>query len=154
MLRAAFEKGADTDTLAAMTGGLMGCLAGAEWIPRPWLKVQDAEYIQWIAGKLISESGDEPHSNAEILPNHRSILSKLDALNGDKRGVLDLGDGKQATATVSFGHEAFGEVRHGQGMAAQDFRRTDFVLEESFQGINPRFFCADLRPYSFSSLRS
>ena len=55
VLRAALrKKGADTDTLAAMTGGLMGCLAGTEWIPRPWFKVQDAEYIQRIAGWLIS----------------------------------------------------------------------------------------------------
>ena len=100
VLRAAFKRGADTDTLAAMTGGLMGCLAGAEWIPRSWLKVQDAEYIQRIAGLLISELGDEPHTNAEILSNHRSILSKLDALNGDEESVLDLGNNKQATATV------------------------------------------------------
>ncbi len=100
VLRAAFEKGTDTDTLAAMTGGLMGCLAGTEWIPMSWLKVQDAEYIQRVADLLISESGDEPHPDAEILPNHRSILSRLEALKEDEQGALDLGGGKQATVKV------------------------------------------------------
>ena len=100
VLRAAFERGADTDTLAAMTGGLMGCLAGAEWIPLPWLKVQDSEYIQQIAGQLISEPKNKPQLHIEFLSNRQSILSKLDALNGNKENTIDLGGGKRATATV------------------------------------------------------
>ena len=100
VLRAAFERGADTDTLAAMTGGLMGCLAGAEWIPHPWLKVQDSEYIQQIAGQLVSEPKNKPQLHVEFLPNRQSILSKLDALNGKGEDTIDLGGGKQATAMV------------------------------------------------------
>ena len=52
ILAAAFAKGADTDTLASMTGGLMGCLAGYEWLPRMWLNVQDAEYLKNIAARV------------------------------------------------------------------------------------------------------
>lgn len=100
VLRAAFEKGTDTDTLAAMTGGLMGCLAGTEWIPRPWFKVQDAEYIQRIAGWLISEPEEERRPHMEFLPNHRSILTKLDALDENGENTIDLGRGNRATATV------------------------------------------------------
>ena len=100
VLRAAFEKGADTDTLAAMTGGLMGCLAGVEWIPRPWFKVQDAEYIQRMASWLISEPEEKPLLHVESLPDCQSILSKLDTLNGDIENTIDLGGGKRATATV------------------------------------------------------
>ena len=100
VLRAAFEKGADTDTLAGMTGGLMGCLAGTEWIPRPWFKVQDAEYIQRIAGWLISEPKEERRPRVEFLPDRQSILSKLDALNGNGENTIDLGRGNQATATL------------------------------------------------------
>ena len=33
VVRAAFATGSDTDTIAAMTGGLLGTLAGDEWIP-------------------------------------------------------------------------------------------------------------------------
>ena len=52
ILRAAFEKGADTDTLAAMTGGLMGCLAGIDWLPGAWLEVQDADYLRNMARQV------------------------------------------------------------------------------------------------------
>ena len=52
VLRAAFEEGADTDTLAAVTGGLLGCLAGDEWLPAPWRDVQDAAYIRCLAGQV------------------------------------------------------------------------------------------------------
>ena len=100
VIRAAFEKGADTDTLAAMTGGLMGCLAGAEWIPRSWLKVQDAEYIQRVADHLISGAWDEPHAHVEFFPYRRSVLSVLEGLNGVKENMVDLGDGKKAAVTV------------------------------------------------------
>ena len=100
VIRAAFEKGTDTDTLAAMTGGLMGCLAGTEWIPRPWFKVQDAEYIQRIAGWLISEPEEEQRPRVEFLPNRQSILSKLDALNENGENTIDLGRGNRAKATV------------------------------------------------------
>lgn len=54
ILRAAFATGADTDTLAAMTGGLMGCLAGIDWLPREWFKVQDCEYLRQLASRLAS----------------------------------------------------------------------------------------------------
>ena len=54
VIRAAFESGADTDTLAAMTGGLMGCLAGVEWIPGAWLDVQDAGYLRRMAARVAA----------------------------------------------------------------------------------------------------
>lgn len=52
ILRAAFAHGADTDTIAAMVGGLAGCLGGTEWMPREWLDVQDSEYLKDIARKV------------------------------------------------------------------------------------------------------
>ena len=54
ILSAAFEMGADTDTLAAMAGGLMGCLAGVDWIPGSWLRVQDANYLRDIASRVVA----------------------------------------------------------------------------------------------------
>lgn len=63
VLRAAFALGADTDTIAAMTGGLLGALAGSDWIPREWFSVQDCEYLRQIANKLaarVSPQESEP----------------------------------------------------------------------------------------------
>lgn len=69
ILRAAFATGADTDTLAAMTGGLMGCLAGTDWLPREWLKVQDCQYLRQLAVRLSSKQD----SRGENLGNLRNI---------------------------------------------------------------------------------
>ena len=37
----AFSFGADTDTIASITGGLLGMLSGIDWIPTEWREVQD-----------------------------------------------------------------------------------------------------------------
>ncbi len=87
ILRAAFEQGADTDTLAAMTGGLMGCLAGVEWLPSPWLGVQDSEYIRDIASQIaLGPDGASQHP-IEPLGNPQAIFSDL-ARNGDREVVF------------------------------------------------------------------
>lgn len=87
ILRAAFEQGADTDTLAAMTGGLMGCLAGIEWLPSPWLKVQDSEYLRNIAGQIAWGPDGASQHPVEPLGNPQAIFSEL-ARNGDREVVL------------------------------------------------------------------
>lgn len=89
VLRAAFEDGADTDTLAAMTGGLLGCLAGDEWLPAPWRNVQDADYLRHIADKVArGPAGSEPRPvERPVAP--QSILADLDR---DDVHELALGD--------------------------------------------------------------
>ena len=96
VLRAAFQEGADTDTLAAMTGGLLGCLAGDEWLPTPWLNVQDADYLRHIADRVArGPRGTEPRPVEQpIAP--RSILANL-----EREGVHEvvLGDATRVKAT-------------------------------------------------------
>lgn len=52
VLCAAFARPADTDTLAAKTGGLLGCLAGVDRLPSGWRSVQDADYLRRLASRL------------------------------------------------------------------------------------------------------
>jgi len=49
---AAFAKGADTDTIAAMTGGLLGAIHRDGWLAGLRAEVQDARYIDALAGEL------------------------------------------------------------------------------------------------------
>lgn len=53
LLQAAFLRRGDTDTLASMTGALLGALHGTGWLEGLDLKVQDAAYLATIASRLV-----------------------------------------------------------------------------------------------------
>lgn len=52
----AFSFNADTDTIASITGGLLGMLCGTSWIPTEWKVVQDFECLVQIAELLLSDN--------------------------------------------------------------------------------------------------
>lgn len=53
---AAYSLGADTDTIASMTGGLVGMLNGVEWIPTEWRTVQDFNCLVAMSDLLLSNN--------------------------------------------------------------------------------------------------
>lgn len=69
ILKAAFAHGVDTDTIAAMAGGLAGCLSGTEWLPKEWFKVQDCDYLKDLANKVARG----PDATVERPPNLREF---------------------------------------------------------------------------------
>ena len=97
VLRAAFEQGADPDTLAAVTGGLLGCLAGDEWLPAPWREVQDAEYLRCIAGRVARGPSGVEQRPAEAPAAPPPIFAGLPR-NGDRE--VALADSTRVEATV------------------------------------------------------
>ena len=96
VLRPAFEKGADTDTLAAMVGGLMGCLSGSEWLPSAWLQVQDADYLRKMASSLCRGPDGTHDVSVELAKPRQPILSDLI----ENSGELGLGPTRKAYATA------------------------------------------------------
>lgn len=50
--------GSDTDSIAAFTGGLIGALHGQGIIPEKWKSVQDINYLDKIADRLLAISED------------------------------------------------------------------------------------------------
>jgi ADP-ribosylglycohydrolase len=54
----AFSFGADTDTIASITGGLLGMISGVHWIPTEWKLVQDYDCLIWITKLLLSNNKD------------------------------------------------------------------------------------------------
>ncbi len=79
VLRAAFAAGADTDTIAAMAGGLLGALAGSDWIPQAWFGVQDCQYLRQIANKVVAGSISDC---AEPVHQRQVTAKELDVLIG------------------------------------------------------------------------
>ena len=100
VLKAAFAHGADTDTVAAMTGSLMGSLAGSDWLPTDWYAVQDCDYLRRVANRLARG----PSAAADRPPRLRSVTERdLDGLMHPLvegyRGSLVL-DGTRSAAVV------------------------------------------------------
>ena len=95
--RAAFERGADTDTLAAVTGGLLGGLADDKWLPVLWRDVQDAAYIRCLAGRVARGPSGAEQQKVQTPAAPKSILTNL-ARNGDQEVALGESTRVQATA--------------------------------------------------------
>ncbi len=96
VLRAAFALGSDTDTIASMTGGLVGALGGSDWLPSEWSAVQDLQYLRKTANKLASRATQE---GAQLM--HRPVTGKildtiLESLVSGYRGDLDFDGVRQA----------------------------------------------------------
>jgi len=55
----AFLFGADTDTIASITGGLLGMLSGMNWIPTEWRDVQDYNCLIKMTELLMADDKKE-----------------------------------------------------------------------------------------------
>lgn len=72
---AAFLSGIDTDTIASMTGGILGMIHGVDWIPLEWRNVQDYNCICDIAEILCSQNVKE--TSKKITSIRANELGKL-----------------------------------------------------------------------------
>ncbi len=86
VLEAAFATGADTDTIASMTGGLLGAIHGGEWPAGFQSEVQDSEYLVLIATQLVEVPS--PNDGAPAHPVRKVDLER----RMKKLGALSVGD--------------------------------------------------------------
>lgn len=73
VVKAAFALGSDTDTIASMTGGLLGTISGTSWLSLIKDKVQDSLYLIRSAECLIAEVEKELHSDISTESIHISL---------------------------------------------------------------------------------
>jgi len=71
VVKAAFAIGSDTDTIASMTGGLLGCINGSDWLSPVRQGIQDAPYIEKCASRL---AGDQIDDKVSVEPVRRTPL--------------------------------------------------------------------------------
>jgi ADP-ribosylglycohydrolase len=89
--------GSDTDSIAAFTGGLVGALHGHNIIPEKWKSVQDIEYLDKVAERLLAISEDRFEESKPDFPSNLKALNKpkKDDFNLDEEVEFDpLGKGK------------------------------------------------------------
>ena len=77
IIEAAYLKNADTDTLASMTGGLLGMLHGTSFISASWIDIQDYSYIKDIVHGKENEKDNEKDNEQ----NQEQKLEVLDYTN-------------------------------------------------------------------------
>ncbi|MBC6475700.1 MAG: ADP-ribosylglycohydrolase family protein [Hormoscilla sp. GM102CHS1] len=95
----AFAFGADTDTIASMTGGILGALHGIEWLGDYAEQVQDARYIRELAENLVKNKGaGQAQLAIETRKKHLdSFLEKLAMSNNGDLVVIP--DGRKASTS-------------------------------------------------------
>ncbi|MGW0282123.1 ADP-ribosylglycohydrolase family protein [Streptomyces sp. NPDC003236] len=98
MLRSAFLPNADTDTLASMTGALLGALHGSEWLRPLCGKLQDRAYIERLAGLLATPDSYQPPASKPILyPGGKRWLEEFTSADA----VSHFPDGRLIRSTTS-----------------------------------------------------
>ncbi|MFD3826489.1 ADP-ribosylglycohydrolase family protein [Streptomyces sp. NPDC058625] len=97
LLRSAFLTNADTDTLASMTGALLGALHGSEWLSGLSRELQDRPYIEQIAQWLSSGHGE---LSTEAPQGSVTPASWMDSLVSTG-GATVLYDGRPVQSVIS-----------------------------------------------------
>lgn len=77
--------GTDSDSIAAFAGGLIGALCGQSIIPTRWKKVQDFEYLDKVAIRLLEIS--EGNTSKNKLFSNEKQLKELNNVQTDNYSV-------------------------------------------------------------------
>jgi ADP-ribosylglycohydrolase/catechol 2,3-dioxygenase-like lactoylglutathione lyase family enzyme len=100
LIEAAFCKGADTDTLASMTGALLGAVGGLDWLQTYRNQLQDESYLETLAEQVatVSNTPDWDETLTKVTAKPKSAINRFtQGLSRSEEGEgLVLPDGRQA----------------------------------------------------------
>jgi ADP-ribosylglycohydrolase len=124
--RAALAKGADTDTIASMTGAIAGAINGIDWFLPSVRKIQDNRFLTELALKL--SMGSQRESAVEPLspPDLDALLYSLS--KGEKEVVLPIGS--HAKVLGDGGVTAKSERVFVSSWKLEDENRQTFFIKE------------------------
>ncbi|MCL4851633.1 MAG: ADP-ribosylglycohydrolase family protein [Bryobacteraceae bacterium] len=99
VLEAAYSRGADTDTLASLVGGLLGAVNGIEWLGPLADEVQDAGYLRTLARSLCDRLlGGEAKRQKVSEGRLKQFLQGIRGLSNGQ--AIALPDGQRATVVA------------------------------------------------------
>jgi ADP-ribosylglycohydrolase/catechol 2,3-dioxygenase-like lactoylglutathione lyase family enzyme len=79
LLAAAFARGSDTDTIAAMAGSLLGAIDTDDWLADITRDLQDTAYIENLSAALGRGGRSAPAVEAWGMPDRRALWGELDS---------------------------------------------------------------------------
>lgn len=93
LARSAFAIGTDTDTIASMTGALLGAIGGLEWLSKFKKETQDADYIQRAATLVANGHIEQPTINIKQVRKTtlQKVIKEIEASNGKQPTTLPNG---------------------------------------------------------------
>jgi len=112
ILEAGFASGGDTDTLASMTGGILGALAGIEWLGNYAEQVQDTRYIRQLGERLARKEDIGKSELSDIAKTAKAHLDSLiEKLEASKPGDSFLfPDGREVKTSASRHHQSLSKT--------------------------------------------
>lgn len=90
VVEAANLENTDTDTLASMTGGLLGALHGESWIPLEWRSLQDYNMFSILVNKLVEGQDDLVQTGMDYKLFNKNILATFKV--GEIQTLLPFGE--------------------------------------------------------------
>lgn len=127
--------GMDTDTIASITGGLLGMLCGTDWIPPEWATVQDYECINRITDMLLSADSRQAKTvefwdTSEVSSNWiHTPIGRVRRLESIK-----VQSGKYATVTIQKWKSALGQTFYTKDMQRTSISSNDSTLPNILLG--------------------
>lgn len=130
---------ADTDTLASITGGLLGMLCGAEQIPMEWTLVQDYSCLIQITDILASESRFDAVKNfisKEKTKQVEWVSTPIGIMYMSEKKTIPCG--KKTCMELSIWKTSFGQTiyrkkyRRTQAETAEPITRLNLINEAAF----------------------
>lgn len=111
IIDAALAQGTDTDTIASMTGALLGAVCGLSWLGPYAEKIQDVKYLRQIAERIANKDNNAEEKNLStetiITPIKKSDLdSFVDKLQQTRPGdTIILPDSRETKVSKSYVHK-------------------------------------------------
>jgi ADP-ribosylglycohydrolase len=132
--RAALAKGTDTDTIASMTGAILGAVNGTDWFLGVANRIQDRAFLTELAQKLLVGRQDEVSLEPLSDPNFSSLLHTLGA--GGKNVVLPIGS--HARVLGDGGIIPRSEKLHVSSWKIEDENHQTFFIKQLRRQIAPQ----------------
>ena len=130
----AFLFGADTDTIASMTGGLLGMLNGLDWIPTEWKAVQDYNCLIQIAELLFADNKRE--ATKEEVTEAKAQGNRWRATPIGKMRLIDsrsVSNGKNGVVQIEKWETILGQTLYTKTFQSNDIQSQQLQINNQTQ---------------------
>jgi hypothetical protein len=103
VVAASFAKGGDTDTLAAMTGAILGAIHGTDWLATMARHVEDGSYVRRLARDLVRGRTIDGELDDASPPTTRSFWRRFD--EPEVGTQVEVPGGRTGTVTAITQHQ-------------------------------------------------